>query len=61
MRDWLVAIRKDRGMTQKAVATEAGITGPSMCEIEKGDINPSVETAKRIAAVLDFPWTRFFE
>ncbi len=30
-------------------------------KIERGEANPSVDVAKRIAAVLGFDWTRFFE
>jgi len=29
-------------------------------EIENGDKNPSVETAKKIASALGFDWTIFF-
>ncbi len=57
----LLAIRKQRGMTQKSVAEQAGIRQNSYCNIEKGKRGVSVETAKRIAAVLGFEWTRFYE
>ena len=30
-------------------------------EIENGNANPSVKVAKKIAAVLGFDWTMFFE
>jgi len=30
-------------------------------EIENGNANPSVKVAKKIAAVLGFDWTRFFD
>jgi putative transcriptional regulator len=30
-------------------------------EVENGNANPSVEVAKKIAAVLGFNWTLFFE
>ncbi len=30
------------------------------CDIEKGNKKPSVSTAKKIAFVLDFDWTKFF-
>lgn len=48
-------------MTQGAVANAAGIAQPSYFEIEKGFSTPRPETAKRIAAVLGFEWTRFYE
>lgn len=47
-------------MTQKVVAERAGITQPSYHLIECGENNPAVVTAKQIAAVLGFDWTRFF-
>ncbi len=59
MRSWLINIRGNK--TQKAVADECGISQNFYSWIEQGKRNPSVEVAKRIAAVLGFDWTRFFE
>ena len=50
--------RKD--LTMKMVAKDAGISESLYCLIENRKRRPSVETAKRIAAVLDFDWTEFF-
>lgn len=61
MRDWLIAIREGNGLSQKAVADAISLAQPSYCTIEKGKTNPSVDTAKKIAAVLGFDWTRFYE
>lgn len=61
MRDWLVAIRKEKGVSQKYVAENVHIAQPSYCTIESGRTCPSVGTAKAIAAVLGFDWTRFYE
>ena len=62
MRTWLKELRlKSRSMTQKQLATLVGISRTMITEIENGNANPSVEVAKRIAAVLGFDWTRFFE
>lgn len=61
MRKWLVELREANGLTQKALAEQAMISQPSMCDIEKGVNNPRPETAKRIAAILNFDWTRFFD
>lgn len=60
-RDWLVTIRKDKGLSQAAVADRVGISTPSYCTIETGKTNPRVYTAQKIARVLGFRWTRFFE
>ncbi len=61
MRNWLIAIREEKGLSQKFVAEKVGIKPPSYCTIEKGRTSPTVETAKKIGAVLGFDWTRFYE
>lgn len=61
VREWLIQIREEKDMTQGAVANAAGIAQPSYFEIEKGISTPRPETAKKIAAVLGFPWPRFYE
>lgn len=61
MRDWLIAIREEFGYSQKRIAELANISQPSYCNIEKGERNPTVETAKKIAKSLSFDWTRFYE
>lgn len=59
MREWL---RKLRGKkSQKDIAEACGITQQMYCWIELGERRPSVEVAKKIAAVLGFDWVRFFE
>lgn len=60
-RDWLIAIRKERGLSQKYVSEQIGLAQPSYCTIENGKTRPAVETAKAIAQVLGFDWTRFYE
>lgn len=61
MRDWLIAMREQKGFRQKYVAEKVGISPPSYCTIEKGKTRPTVETAKAIASVLGFDWTQFYE
>lgn len=58
---WLTELRQKKGITQKTVARLANITQPAYCNIENGRKCPSVETAQKIAKVLGFPWTKFFE
>ena len=60
MRNWLIKIRKTRALTQNEVAKSVHISQPSYCNIEKGKINPSPKTAQKIASVLGFDWTVFF-
>ena len=59
MRKWLIDIRN--GRTQAQIAKAAGITQQMYSFIELGERRPSVEVAKKIAAVMEFPWTRFYE
>ena len=59
MRDWLIALRA--GRSQSKVAKESGIAQSTYASIETGYRTPSVATAKKIADVLGFPWTQFFE
>lgn len=47
-------------MSQACVAEKSGITQSAYFYIENGERRPSVETAKKIAAVLGFDWTLFF-
>lgn len=61
MRAWLIQARLDKGLTQKEVAEEVKISQPSICDIEQGNKTPRPDTAKRIAKVLGFDWTRFFD
>ena len=54
-------IREKHGLSQKYVAERAGISQPAYFNIEKGFRGVAVKTAKAIAKVLDFDWTRFYE
>jgi XRE family aerobic/anaerobic benzoate catabolism transcriptional regulator len=46
-------LREERGMTQEALAQEAGVTVGHMSMIERGHSNPTWATVKSIAAALD--------
>lgn len=59
-RAWLVNLRTKKEMTQQQVADSACLKRAYYTQIETGDRNPSVKTAKRIASVLGFEWTLFF-
>lgn len=61
VRSWLIEIRKSQDKTQGQVAAAAGIAQPSYFQIESGQINPAIPTAKLIGAELGFPWTRFYD
>ena len=61
VRSWLVDIRKAHNLSQAELARRVGIAQPSLWDIERGNNNPRPETAKRIAEILGFPWTRFYD
>lgn len=61
MRDWLVNIRKIKGLTQLQVASNCGISRSFYADIERGERSPKVSTAKSIGRFLGFDWTLFFE
>jgi transcriptional regulator with XRE-family HTH domain len=46
-------LREKRGLTQKAVARDAGITTATLSLIERGQANPTWDTAKKISAALN--------
>lgn len=57
----LKAARIKKGMAGNEVATKSGISYQYYNFIENKRRRPSVEVAKRIAGVLGFEWTRFYE
>ena len=57
----LETLRKAAGKSQAEVAEDIGISRAAYSNIENGKRRPSVEVAKRIATVLGFDWTRFYE
>ncbi len=59
--EWLKQKRLNKRYTQKEVAEKVQIMRASYTQIENGTRRPSVETAKKIARLLDFDWTRFFD
>ena len=53
MRGWLKKLRlESHNLTQEQLAKMVGISRTMITEIENGNANPSVEVAKKIAAVL---------
>lgn len=61
MNKWLVELRNQKKMTQDEVARQANMPRTTYSSIEQGRRRPSVENAMRIASVLGFEWTYFFE
>lgn len=59
MRKWLIDIRNGRAQAQ--IAEAVGISQQMYSAIEVGERRPSVDVAKKIAAVLGFEWTLFYQ
>ena len=60
-RNWLRIYRENKNKTQQEVAEKGDISQSAYAMIEIGERNPSVGTAKKIAEVLEFDWTKFYE
>lgn len=53
--------RIEKGIQQKELALRVGTSKALICAYEKGYRTPKPKTAKKIAAELDFDWTKFYE
>ena len=53
-------IRIKKGIMLKEVAEKCGISSSMLSQIEKGNANPSLNTIREIAHVLDVPLFKFF-
>ena len=53
--------REQLGLNQKELAERAKISQSFLCDIEQGRCKPSIDTAIKIAKVLDVADIKFFE
>lgn len=53
--------REQLGISQKELAEKAKISQSFLCDIEQGRCKPSIDTAIKIAQVLDIADIKFFE
>ena len=60
-RKWLYEARKNKNLTMAEVAAKSNISESYYSLIESGNRNVPVKTAKKIAKVLGFDWTKFYE
>ncbi|TCT14919.1 helix-turn-helix protein [Natranaerovirga pectinivora] len=60
MREWLIHLRKLKGLTQQQVASKCFIERSYYSQIERGTRNPSINVAKNIASTLGFNPLKFF-
>jgi putative transcriptional regulator len=61
MREWLIFARRRKDLSQGEVANQAAISRAFYAQLESGVRSPSPIVAKRVAGVLDFTWTVFYE
>ncbi len=59
--EWLVKIRLEKGYTQEALALIIRCSQSALANIETGKRMPSVKLAKKIAVILGFHWSMFYE
>ena len=57
----MIQKRKERKLTQAELAQMVGCSQRAIAGYELEERKPSVPMAQRIAAVLGFEWTRFYE
>ncbi|QIB69759.1 helix-turn-helix transcriptional regulator [Aminipila butyrica] len=60
-REWLINCRNKKKHTQASISQSVGISQQYYSKIEKGLRTPSTDVAMKIANILEFKWTRFYE
>ncbi len=53
----VVQFRTDRGLSQRGLAKTLGMTQPQVARLERGDVNPNMDTLVRVAAGLGIELT----
>lgn len=53
--------RMKKGLNQRELAQKIGVHPALVCQYEHKKRRPSIETAKKIADILDISWTEFYE
>jgi transcriptional regulator with XRE-family HTH domain len=53
----VLRFRTDRGLSQRGLASLLGMTQPQVARLERGDVNPSMDTLVRVAAGLGIELT----
>lgn len=60
-REWLIKARNDLGMSQLDIAKELEITQQAILNWENGLRTPKPKLARKLAKILNFDWTKFYE
>ena len=58
---WLISFRKKAGLTQQEVSKLCDITQQAYGQYETGQRRPNPENCKKIAKILNFKWTKFYD
>ena len=53
--------RLEKGLSQVELASKVGVWQSSITRFETGKATPKPSTAKKIAAILGFSWTKFYD
>lgn len=53
--------RKQKGLTQKELASKVGVTASTITKYEKGDLQPNLDTIKEIAKALDISYVEIID
>ena len=61
LQKWLKDLREETGHTQESIAELVGIAKTTYSSYEQGHRQPSIVNAKKLAEVLNVPWTIFFD
>lgn len=60
-RTWLIELRQKKSLSQEEVAKLCDTTQMTISNIENGIRRPSPNLAQKLAKVLKFDWTKFYE
>lgn len=61
LKKWLKIKREELGYTQESFAKKVGIAKTTYSSYEQGHRNPTVQTAKKMAKILNVSWTLFLK
>lgn len=60
-RTWLIDLRNNKQLSQEELSKLCDVSQMQISNIENGSRRPSPELAKKIAKILKFNWTKFYE
>lgn len=60
-REWLIKIRNKKNLSQEKMAILLNIPLSTYSAYEIGTRRPKIEEAQRIAKILRFKWTKFYD